>query len=458
MNLYPSTYLKGGFTLKQELNSKYLSFEENAKIIYAGNRIYLTSDCRNVGGDVKFIEINKTSVTILKSISKNIESCDLVKCVLSDMRLPLKYTDVIEGFINCLFEKEFLKHLKDEEKRISTIKEIYTDKEYFLTHATVELTDKCNLMCKHCYMSASSKNKNFITYEDFIRICEYLVKQGVYSLELTGGEVFENPDFSKILEHALSNFTIVGLLTNGTRLIKEEVLKLLCEHKNKIVVSISIDSVVPEKHDEFRGVNGSWERSVGTIKKLVREGIRVRIASSIFEENMWEIDKLAKLSVDLGATVFSYNFIEDFGRGKNFNKTNSLQKDDKYVLYIRDIIEKYKNIIQVVEKESYERSGNCGAGTASIAINAKMDIRPCVLAPMSFNIGNIHEELVFKDDILKKLLNLKSPSIENGCDKNCSYLYKCRGCFVRALNVNNENKTLCEWIRSNNCEELLSLM
>lgn len=444
--------------MNEELNSKYLSFEENAKIIYAGNKIYLTSDCRNIGGDVKFIEINNTSINILKSISKNIESSNLVKCVLEDMRLSIKYTDVIGGFINCLFEKEFLKYLKDKDKINSTIKEVYTDKDYFLTHATIELTDKCNLMCKHCYMSASSKNKNFITYEDFVRICEYLVKQEVYSLELTGGEVFENPNFNKILEHALLNFTIVGLLTNGTKVIKEEVLKLLCEHRNKIVVSISIDSVVSKKHDKFRGVNGSWERSIETIKRLVREGIKVRIASSIFEENMWEIDKLAKLSVDLGATVFSYNFIEDFRRGKKFNKTNSVQKNDKYALYIRDIIEKYKNIIQVVEKDSYERAGNCGAGTASIAINAKMDIRPCVLAPMSFKIGDIHEKLIFRDDILKKILNLKSPSIENGCDKNCIYLYKCRGCFVRALNVNNENKTLCSWIRSNSCEELLSLM
>lgn len=41
---------------------------------------------------------------------------------------------------------------------------------------------------------------------------------------------------------------------------------------------------------------------------------------------MWEIDQLAKLSVELGVKIFSYNFIEDFGRGKSFKKTKSVQK------------------------------------------------------------------------------------------------------------------------------------
>lgn len=55
------------------------------------------------------------------------------------MRLHVKYSDVIEGFINCLFEKGFFKYLKDKDKIILTIQEIYTDKDYFSTHATIEL-------------------------------------------------------------------------------------------------------------------------------------------------------------------------------------------------------------------------------------------------------------------------------------------------------------------------------
>lgn len=445
--------------MNQEINIKYLTFENNTKIIYASNKIYLNSDCRSIGGDVKFIEVNTTSVDIIKSISKNIDSSNLVQSVMTDLGLPLKYDYVIEGFINRLFEKGILKYSKNLEERILTVEELNTNKEFFLTHATIELTDKCNLMCKHCYMSANSNNKNFINYDNFIRICDHLMEQGVYSLELTGGEVFENPYFKRILDYALSNFVIVGLLSNGTKFIENDVLELLCKYKNKLVVSISIDSVNAEKHDNFRGVRGSWEKSIENIKKLVKEGIKVRIASSIFEENMWEIDRLAQLSIDLGATVFSYNFIQDFGRGKNFNKKNVMKKDDDFILYIQELMEKYKNIIQIVEEDNYERdTGNCGAGTASIAIDAKMGIRPCVLSPMSFSIGDVHNNLVFDDDIVKKILKLKSPNLENGCNKNCIYLYKCRGCFIRALNVNKENNTVCNWIKKNDCEELLLLM
>lgn len=445
--------------MNKESRQKYLSFEKSTRIIYTSNRIYLTLDCRNIGGDVQFIEINNTSVNIIRSICRNGKTFDLVENVLKDMRLPSKYREIIDGFIAHLFKQGFLKYISCEDEVFFNVEELHSDREYFLTHATIELTDRCNLMCKHCYMSASSKNKNFITYQNFVEICDYLIEQGVYSLELTGGEVFENPEFDKILEYALLKFTIVGVLTNGTRFIEEDVFGLLCEHKHKLVVSISIDSVNPEKHDRFRGVTGSWRRSVDTIKRLVGAGIKVRIASSIFEDNMWEIDQLAKLSVELGVKIFSYNFIEDFGRGKSFNKTKSVQKNNEFLSYVYNVNEKYKDIIQVVEKDSYERSkGNCGAGTSSVAISAKMDIRPCVLAPMSFRIGNVSSKLEFKEDILKKILSLKAPSIENGCSKNCKYLYKCRGCYIRALNVNKENKILCSWIRSNDCIELLSLM
>lgn len=77
---------------------------------------------------------------------------------------------------------------------------------------------------------------------------------------------------------------------------------------------------------------------------------------------------------------------------------------------------------------------------------------------MSFRIGDVPSRLEFKEDILKKILSLKVSGVENGCNKNCKYLYKCRGCYIRALNVNKENKILCNWIRNNDCIELLLLM
>lgn len=151
--------MKGGNVLNKDSRQKYLSFEKSTRIICTRTGIYLTLDCRNIGGDVHFIEINNTSVNIIRSICRNGKTFNLVENVLKDMRLPSKYREIIDGFITHLFKQGFLKYISCEDEAFFNVEELYSDREYFLTHATIELTDRCNLMCKHCYMSLSSKNK-----------------------------------------------------------------------------------------------------------------------------------------------------------------------------------------------------------------------------------------------------------------------------------------------------------
>ena len=78
-------------------------------------------------------------------------------------------------------------------------------------------------------------------------------------------------------------------------------------------MNVSIDSTNSEIHDQFRGVPGAFYKTCENVKRMTQNGIKVRIASSIFKENMWEIDKLAELAINLGAQLFSFNFVEEFG-------------------------------------------------------------------------------------------------------------------------------------------------
>lgn len=64
----------------------------------------------------------------------------------------------------------------------------------------------------------------------------------------------------------------VGILTNGT-LLKPDILDLLIKYKKKIVIGISLDSVNPEKHDNFRGKKNSFNQTCKTIKKLSENGL-----------------------------------------------------------------------------------------------------------------------------------------------------------------------------------------
>lgn len=324
-------------------------------------------------------------------------------------------------------------------------------------HVTIEITEKCNLYCSHCYLNASCIKTDVMDYSSFKLLVTKLKKNKVLSLELTGGEIFMNKDVDAILELAFEEFAQVAILTNGT-ILKKSSLDILKRNKKKLVVSISLDSVTEEIHDSFRGAKGAFKKTCRNIQRLSNEGIHVRVASSIFDKNMWEIDKLAELSKRLGAEIFVYNFIEDFGRGTEFNESSSITTTRDYQEYLNETVSKYKDIIPIIESEFFlKTSSNCGAGTNSFLVGAKGDIRPCALFPKNKLFGNIFKDSfsnIFSRDIYRKLSEINPPNVENGCELNCPKYLSCLGCYMKGLE-NNYNKKIeeyCGWIKKNNLE------
>ena len=122
----------------------------------------------------------------------------------------------------------------------------------------MKVTEKCNLRCKHCYLDASCEKANMMTYHQFENLVKILKKNHVLNLELTGGEIFVNPQAYEILELALKQFAMVAILTNGT-ILSDKVLALLAKYKDKIIINVSIDSTNPQVHDKFRGMKGALQ-------------------------------------------------------------------------------------------------------------------------------------------------------------------------------------------------------
>ncbi len=75
-------------------------------------------------------------------------------------------------------------------------------------HLTVEITDACNLECQHCYLEASPAKQARMTFAEFQRVVGAFQENQGLSIELTGGEVFCNPEWKPILELALEQFSL----------------------------------------------------------------------------------------------------------------------------------------------------------------------------------------------------------------------------------------------------------
>lgn len=332
------------------------------------------------------------------------------------------------------------------------------DMEHFYPrHLMIELTDICNLKCKHCYRNASAKGR-YISKKDFFNTIDIFVSKGLDAIELTGGEPLLHPDFSEIVCYAASRLDIVAVLTNGTH-INEAIIEKLKPYKDKILFSVSIDSSTSEFHDDFRGSEGSWAKANKAVSLLAHNGFLTRVAMSIAPGNMEDIENVLLLSKNLGAKSFSYSMIMPFGRGSEIT-WNGVTKDEflRYITLERKVKKRYREMIPTVSERSmkcfYSGESNCGGGWRSAVISPSGDLRPCVNVAEGFlNIGNIFEEgtEVFKKPVLTALSEMNVPRSETCA--NCSLAQFCNSCWYRGL-VGSTQVPDCKW----DCEKIKSYL
>lgn len=444
------------------MNEDYLTICDNV-LMYTTtlNNNVLIKEKKGEKVNYSFFSVNNTGKMILEEITGKMTLEDFIQYFVEMVEIDYEENQKwIREFIFDLKEKGAVKFSK-EPSPCEKIKNIGSDDLISPMHATIEVTDKCNLRCKHCYLEAAPEKRKMLSLEKFKAILEELEKNMVVNVEFTGGELFVNPDIFDILRLAYEKFTIIGILTNGT-ILPDNVLQLLAENKERTVVNISIDSVDSEMHDCFRGVPGAFHKTYSNVKRLIENGISVRIASSIFKENMWQIDKLAQLAVDLGAKMFSFNFVEEFGRGNNlFRDAYQDLNIEEYINYLNnEVIEKYRGIIPIQQGEGILGVRNCGAGVNSIVIDPEGKIRPCVLSPAWCDMGNILDEKftsIMKKDIYRQLAGILPPYKENGCDKECRYLSYCKGCYLKGFQTCKNTGKVCSWIKTNGLENIFAI-
>ena len=326
-------------------------------------------------------------------------------------------------------------------------------------HLTVEVTDTCNLECGHCYLEASPRKRAAISYADFEAVVRTFKSEHGLSIELTGGEFFLHPDAMRILELALREFSLVGLLTNGT-VLPDEALELLARNTDRVTVGVSLDSVRPELHDRLRGHRGAFKRTVENVRRMVARGVRVRLGAVIFDENMWELRELAQFAVDLEAALFGFNYVEGFGRGVGFDAAHGVRFDEKYKEYVASVLEEFNAIIPVLVGEQMKSTHtNCGAGTGSVVIDPDGNVRPCAIFPRTRAFGNVLQsrwDEVFDSPDYRILSAVPDPRPDNGCPVTCPDFGTCYGCYLKGLRRNADRPDEpCRWVTTNNLSSVV---
>lgn len=361
----------------------------------------------------------------------------------------------IELFIEELKNDFGIKLLTSEKPEDKEIKIIGTES-YYPKAASIEITDRCNLKCLHCYGEFGGNTRNDMELVKVKKLLLDLSDMGVNTLELTGGDISVHKNLLEILEYALSlNFLKLNLLTNGI-LLKKDVMNFIIENKEKFVVQIDLHSLNDNYLEWFTKAKDTLTDIKENILYLSSNGVRMRIASIFTKNNVKEVFEIADWVFNNVGQNWGVGLVENLGRACDDGHELFLSVDELRYFQnsILSINEKYPNFLSIITDTPSDN--NCGASTSHVVINAKGDIKLCTMDNLSYfntSLGNCFENEITNlydqnKEFIYALSSQEVPRQDAEECKDCEYLYSCSNCIFRNM-INMKKKGLnCNWYKN----------
>lgn len=170
---------------------------------------------------------------------------------------------------------------------------------------TFELTPRCNLSCKMCYIHMTGEEQasrgRELTTEEWLAVGRQAVDAGMVYLLLTGGEPMLRKDFTAIYSEMVRMGVVVSVNTNGT-LITPEILECFKKHPPE-TVNVTLYGASPETYGGLCGVRGGYEKAFEGVRSLVSAGVRVVINTTFTARNAKDMEALVAFAKEVGAPI-----------------------------------------------------------------------------------------------------------------------------------------------------------
>ncbi len=294
----------------------------------------------------------------------------------------------------------------------------------------IELTNKCNLNCKHCY--ARREDVTTLNPDKVFELIDELSELNVHRLVFTGGEpllVKELFDYAIYAKN--KGFPRIVLMSNGL-LINEDKIDQLKVFDS---IQLSID-MPPGDKPLFR--YDYLDKLLNKIEFLKKNNINITLQATLHRSLMKSLEKLSefikKVNVPVGINrlvpinddLKSETLTKDELKKAlelilKMKKVNKLINCSDILLFLLDS-EFIKSFV-----ESKRITGGCIAGVASLYINSRGDVLPCPF--IKYPVANVFNESLnkiwFNNSVLKQLRN--RDSFKGKCG-SCRFNSFCGGC------------------------------
>jgi len=383
-------------------NDQYLILVNN----YTNSINFFSKDVELVWDEIKFEQTVELLYSRLIEIELNINKDELFEIIEDLVNKGMLESNVHEISWSYIYESN----------QLNDYINYYTDK-CIPTTVNIEITNKCNLQCIHCY---HDELESTLSLSEIKSILTKLKKSAIVMVVLTGGELMMVPYWRKVISFAKSMGFIVSILSNLTCMTTDDIHFIKTANIYSIRTSIYGTEYI---HDTVCRKSLSFEKTLNSLKDLRHLVPNVILSANcvITNINKNAIFDIKKIFNELNINIeFSYMVLPS-RKNKKPVKELLINHNDFCIFKKQGILSKPLKV-------------NCSICSDIIRISSNGDVYGCQL--LNAPIGNLKKESYL--DILNgdKLIKQRQFSIDYDPEecKTCEHIEYCTKCPAYVLN------------------------
>ncbi len=179
-----------------------------------------------------------------------------------------------------------------------------------------EVTQACDLVCVHCRACAQPfRSPLELTTAEGRRLIDEIAAMRVPVFVLTGGDPLKRPDIYELIGYARGRGVHTALSPSATPLLTREAIRNM-KDCGLMRLALSLDGSREAIHDAFRGVRGSYQRTLEAAYWADEVGQSLQINTTVTRRNLTDFERIAALVEGLDVALWSVFFLVPTGRGQ----------------------------------------------------------------------------------------------------------------------------------------------
>jgi len=314
-----------------------------------------------------------------------------------------------------------------------------------------EITRACALACQHCRAEAQPRrDPDELDGKEAIHLVEQLAALAPPMLILTGGDPLMRRDVLSIARRATDFGMRVGLSPSGTqRLMNFDFRAIRDAGVDRI--SLSLDGATEESHDRFRGVKGTFARTLRAVEMANDVGLSVQINTTLTRSNLHEFPDFKRLMFQLRPAMWSVFVLVPTGRA-GVDEIPDPDDLERIFEEMADLVGTVPFAIKTTEGHHFRRvliQRGKGGDAGRQGMRSPMGIRDGrgvmfishtgVVSPSGFlpidcgNVRNRHPAAIYREHPL--FVSLRDSDALGGKCGRCEFRKICGGSRARAYGV-----------------------